>query len=435
MSAQDISLKQKSYRYYVLALLALTYAFSFMDRQIVSILLGDLKAEFDLNDTQLGLLSGLAFALFYSTLALPIARLADKSNRVNIIAVAVGLWSVVTALCGVVQNFWQLFLGRVGVGVGEAGGLSPAHSVLSDYFGEKERALALSLYSLGIGVGAFMGLALGGYVAQEYGWRMAFIIAGLPGLLLALLVWLTIKEPPRGQMDKVDGDDAPLPVMETLRDLAANRVYRNVVAAHVLVVFTGYSFSAWLPQHILRSFADISQAQVGTIIGLVFLVGAVGGMLSGGLISNYFGRRFGRGWQLRPATYGVALAVPVYIAALAADQFAIAVTLFVLGGLLIYQQHGPGLAVVQSSVKPSQRAFAASLNFFFSNFLGLGIGPLLVGAISDALAPSYGAASLSYALMFSTLFAGVGFFIFLRTCNEMDNVRDRERDRETDGES
>ena len=412
--------KSKSYRYYVLALLAMTYAFSFMDRQIVSILLGDLKAEFDLNDTQLGLLSGLAFALFYSTMALPIARLADKSNRVNIIAGAVALWSLVTALCGAVQNFWQLFLGRVGVGIGEAGGLSPAHSVLSDYFDENERALALSLYSIGIGVGAFMGLALGGYVAQEYGWRMAFIVAGLPGLALALLVWLTVKEPPRGQMETDATEDARMPVMQTLKDLAGNRIYRNVVLAHVLVVFTGYSFSAWLPQHILRSFPDVSQAQVGTIIGLVFLVGAVGGMLSGGLISNYFGRRFGRGWQLRPATYGVALAVPIYIWALATDHFTLAIVLFVVGGLFIYQQHGPGLAVVQSSVKPSQRAFAASLNFFFSNLLGLGVGPLAVGAISDALAHQYGAASLSYALMISTLFAAAGFVVFLLACREMD---------------
>lgn len=420
MSAASKTTTNKAYRYYVLAILSMTYAFSFMDRQIVSILLGDLKAEFDLNDTQLGLLSGLAFALFYSTLALPIARLADKSNRVNIIAGAVALWSLVTALCGAVQNFWQLFLGRVGVGVGEAGGLSPAHSVLSDYFDAKERALALSLYSLGIGVGAFMGLALGGYVAQEYGWRMAFIVAGLPGLLLALLVWLTVKEPARGQMDSGQADEEQLPVMDTLKELAANRVYRNVVLAHVLVVFTGYSFSAWLPQHILRNFTDVSQAQVGTIVGLVFLVGGVGGMLSGGLISNYFGRKYGGGWELRPATYGVAAAVPVYIFALSVDQFAIAAILFVVGGLLIYQQHGPGLAVVQSSVKPSQRAFAASLNFFFSNLLGLGIGPLLVGAISDALEPSYGAQSLSYALMVSTLFAAAGFFIFWRTCNEMD---------------
>ena len=420
--SQAYATQPKFYRYYVLALLAMTYAFSFMDRQIVSILLGDLKAEFDLNDTQLGLLSGLAFALFYSTMALPIARLADKSNRVNIIAGAVALWSLVTALCGAVQNFWQLFLGRVGVGIGEAGGLSPAHSVLSDYFDENERALALSLYSIGIGVGAFMGLALGGYVAQEYGWRMAFIVAGLPGLILALLVWLTIKEPPRGQMDAGKADDEAMPVIDTLKELAANRIYRNVVLAHVLVVFTGYSFSAWLPQHILRSFPDVSQAQVGTIIGLVFLVGAVGGMLSGGLISNYFGRRFGRGWQLRPATYGVALAVPVYIWALATDHFALAIALFVIGGLFIYQQHGPGLAVVQSSVKPSQRAFAASLNFFFSNLLGLGVGPLAVGAISDALAPQYGAASLSYALMISTLFAAAGFVIFLMACREMDKA-------------
>ena len=409
-----------AYRYYVLGILALTYAFSFMDRQIVAILLGDLKAEFDLNDTQLGLLSGLAFALFYSTMALPIARLADRANRVNIIAVAVGLWSLVTALCGAVQNFWQLFLGRVGVGIGEAGGLSPAHSVLSDYFEEKERALALSLYSLGIGVGAFMGLALGGYVAQEYGWRWAFVVAGLPGLGLALLVWLTVKEPPRGQMDAAKEDTPALPVWDTVKDLAGNVIYRRVVVAHVMVVFTGYAFSAWLPQHVLRSFPDVSQAQVGTIMGLVFLVGGVGGMLTGGLISNHFGRRYGRGWALRPATIAVALSVPVHIWALSTQQFTLAMVLFISAGLLAYQQHGPGLAVVQSAVKPSQRAFAASLNFFLSNLLGLGIGPLAVGAMSDALAPSYGAASLSYALMASTLVSVAGFIMFWRTCSALD---------------
>jgi len=412
--------QSSKYRYYVLAILGMTYAFSFMDRQIVSILLGDLKAEFDLNDTQLGLLSGLAFALFYSTLALPIARLADKSNRVNIIAMAVAVWSLVTALCGAAQNFWQLFLGRVGVGIGEAGGLSPAHSVLSDYFAENERALALSLYSLGVGFGAFMGLSLGGYVAQEYGWRMAFIVAGLPGLGLALLVYLTVKEPTRGQLDNVEVATEQTPVWDMLKELAANRLYRLVVLAHTLVVFTGYAFSAWLPEHMLRSFPDIGKAQIGSIVGLVFMIGVVGGMLSGGLISNYFGRRMGRGWQMRPATIGVALAVPVYLLALSTDSFQVAVGLFILGGFLVYQQHGPGLAVVQSAVKPEHRAFAASLNFFFSNALGLGIGPLAVGAISDALAPTYGSDSLAYALGASTMVSVLSFIVFWRACNVMD---------------
>ena len=189
------------YRYYVLAMLTLTYAFSVMDRQVMSILLEDLRAEFLLDDTQLGLLSGLAFALFYSVLGIPLARLADRSSRINIIAVCVAIWSVMTALCGAAQNFVQLFLGRVGVGVGEAGSSPPSHSMIADYFAPNERSLALAVVMMGASFGSLFGLVLGGFVAESYGWRMAFVAAGVPGLLLAAVLKISIREPVRGGLD------------------------------------------------------------------------------------------------------------------------------------------------------------------------------------------------------------------------------------------
>ena len=243
--------KKSIYRWYVLGVLALTYAFSFMDRQIVSILLEDLRLEFALSDTQLGLLSGLAFALFYATLGIPIARLADRYNRINIISTAVAVWSIMTALCGSATSFVQLFLARVGVGIGEAGGGPPSHSTIADYFGPSERSFAISIYSLGATIGALMGLIMGGYVAEHYGWRMAFFVAGVPGLALAILVKLTVREPKRGAMDDPSAKPKEAPprdsMIQSARSLFSNAIYRRVNVAHMLAVFVGYGLVSWKP--------------------------------------------------------------------------------------------------------------------------------------------------------------------------------------------
>ncbi len=419
----EIALEAKpvsnTYRYYVLAILALTYAFSFMDRQIVAILMGDLKAEFDLNDTQLGLLSGLAFALFYSVLAIPIARLADRSHRINIISIAVGVWSLVTAACAYVTNFTQLLLCRIGVGVGEAGGLSPAHSVISDYFNAEERSLAISLFSLGSAMGAFLGLAMGGYVAENYGWRMAFLVAGLPGLLLALAVKLTISEPVRGAMEiqseqgLASADIDKPSFKETIASLLKNKIYLGTVSGHVLAVFKGYAITIWLPQMMLRNF-DVSQTAVGTTVGLVFALGVTTGMIFGGYLATRLTRSKSPRWQLLVPVIGISCSIPFYFIALNADSFYLCAVLFGIGSFLFNWQHGPGLAVVQNYVRPDQRATAASFNFFFSNLLGLGLGPLVVGGISDA-ASSLGDQSLNLALGIVILAALPAAYIFYRT--------------------
>ena len=405
----------KFYRNYVLAMLAISYAFSYMDRQIVSILLDDLKVEFSLNDTQLGLLSGLSFALFYSFLAIPIARYADRHNRVRVISVAIALWSMVTALCGAAQNFVQLFLCRMGVGVGEAGGLSPSHSVISDYFDEKSRPLAISIFSLGTAVGAMVGLVLGGYVAENYGWRWAFVVAGVPGIFFALMFALTVREPVRGRFETKKPEVEPThSFLETVKDLLANRPYMGIYVGHLLVVFMGYALNAWLPALFIRSF-DVGQAEVGRVVGMISLFGGAGGIFVGGALATYFAR-FDNRLQVRMPVIGLTIAIPLMWYGL--QQGSITAMAWVLGVafFLFYMQHGPTLAVVQSCVKPEQRAQAASLVFFASNLLGLGLGPLFVGWVSDINAAELGdAGALSLALQWVVLITIPSVIIFWRT--------------------
>ena len=405
--------KASGYRYYVLGMLGLTYAFSYMDRQIVSILLGDIKAEFSISDTQLGLLSGLAFALFYATMAIPIARLADRHNRMTIISVAFAAWSIVTALCGAAQNFWQLFLGRVGVGVGEAGGLSPSHSVISDYFSAKERSFAISLFSLGTAVGSMFGLVMGGYVSENFGWRWAFVIAGLPGVLVAILLKLTVREPTRGAMETTPVETEAGSFFSTARSLVQNKIYRGILISHTMIVFAGYAIVVWLPEHMLRTF-DVSKTEVGATIGLVFLVGTAGGMLTGGSLASYFAR-YGDAWQLRVPVIGSILSFPFFWLFFQQTDFQMAAIIFTIALFFFQMQHGPSLAVVQSYVEPAQRATAASLNFFSSNAFGLALGPLIVGMISDAFEPSMGNASLGMAIGCAIAVAIPGVYLMYST--------------------
>lgn len=400
------------YRYYVLAMLAISYAFSYMDRQIVSILLNDLKTEFSLNDTQLGLLSGLAFALFYSFLAIPIARYADKHNRVRVISIAIGLWSVVTALCGAAQNFIQLFIGRMGVGIGEAGGLSPSHSVISDYFDKKSRPLAISIFSLGTAVGAMAGLVLGGYIAENYGWRWAFVVAGVPGIFFALLFAFTVKEPQRGRFEEEKPtDDTGESFWETVKDLIGNRPYMGIYIGHLLVIFAAYALNAWLPALFMRSF-ELGQAEVGRVVGMISLFGGAGGMFAGGALATYFAK-FDNRWQIRVPVIGLIIAIPAIWYGLQQETLTTAAWIVGIGFFFYYMQHGPTLAVVQSCVKPTQRAQAASLVFFASNLIGLSLGPLFVGSISDLNAVELGeAAALSVALQYTMIVAAPAVVIF-----------------------
>ena len=410
------------YRYYVLVVLMMTYVFSYMDRYIMSILLEDVKAEFGFSDLQLGMLSGLAFALLYSTLGIPIARLADRSNRVRIISIAVSVWSIFTALCGAATGFWTLFLARLGVGVGEAGGLAPAHSTLADYFKKEELSRALAVYGLGPSLGAVAGLMIGGAIADAFGWRAAFIAVGLPGVLLAALTYLTVREPKRGAMDPGHvPPENPDNIKTTLSKLWKNRTYVYVNLGHALSIVTMYSITVWLPALFLRN-TDFSRSEVGATIGLITLVGGVLGTLSGGFIADYLAKRDER-WRAWVSMIAVVASAPVLAAALLATD-AQSLTILMGMGIFVFQvSFVPGLAIVQIVVEPGQRAMAAAFVFFLANFIGLGIGPVIVGAISDALAPQFNETSINIALMIMLSFLVVASLCFWLSSRAMKKAR------------
>ncbi|MBW2345305.1 MAG: MFS transporter, partial [Deltaproteobacteria bacterium] len=280
------------YRRYVLILLLIVYIFNFIDRQIVAILLPEIKAELGLSDSQLGLLTGFAFALFYVTFGIPIANLADRKRRVPIIAGAVAIWSGMTALCGLAQNFVHLLIARIGVGVGEAGCTPPAHSLIADYFPPNRRAMALAVYSMGTAVGGGLGLFFGGWMSDTVGWRMAFIFVGLPGLLLAVFVWLTIKEPPRGYADGVDRSTVKenIPLHDGIRILLKNPCFRHITIATAYISLMGYGFANWIPSFFSRNFGAAA-TEIGAALGLVNVLGGGAGILLGGYLGDKLASR------------------------------------------------------------------------------------------------------------------------------------------------
>ena len=389
-----------SNRYYVLGILMLTYTFSIMDRQIVAILVEDLRLEFDLSDLQLGMLTGIAFALLYAVLGIPIARLADRSNRIKIVSIAVAIWSAMTALCGMAGSYLHLFLARVGVGIGEAGGVPPAHSVITDYFDRKERGTALSIYSAGTSLGGFLGLVIGGYVAEHYGWRWAFYALGIPGLMLALMTWLTVKEPPRGRFDPPKSQpQESFNFVQAAAQLWGNLVYRRIIIGHVMAVFVGYSVFGWLPALFMREYG-LGQSDTGFIVGMVIFGGGIPGLLLGGFLGDRLGSKDLR-WRLYIPAISLALATPFAWLAFFSGS---ALTAAVFMGFCIFLYKvswGPHLALVQEVVPANMRAQAAAYAVFATNILGLGIGPVLVGLISDVVKGQYGDSSLGIALSIS----------------------------------
>jgi MFS family permease len=388
-------------------LLLLIYAFNFLDRQVVNILAEPIKQELGLKDWQLGLLTGLSFALLYTVLGIPIARLADRANRVWIISGAVALWSLFTVVCGLAGNFTQLLLARVGVGVGEAGCSPPAHSLISDYVPRERRASALAFYAMGIPLGSLAGMALGGLVADAYGWRVAFFVAGAPGLVLALLALATLREPRRSGTAGMAAAEAP-GLAAVTAELASRRSFWFIASASALAAFASYGHAAFLGSYYFRNHgaelarlasgvggalgAELGAAGfLGTTLGLVFgLAGATGTYL-GGRISDLWARRNAASHALVPAMSSLA-AAPFLFIALSAPGAVSSMALLVAPMLLNAVWYGPVFASVQGLVQPRTRATAAAVLLFVLNLIGLGLGPLTLGAVSDYLAQSMGAA-------------------------------------------
>ncbi|QDK77162.1 MFS transporter [Spirosoma sp. KCTC 42546] len=385
------------YRNYVLAMLTLVYVFNFVDRQLLVILQESIKRDLHLSDTQLGVLSGFTFALFYVTLGIPIARLADKTNRRNTVAASLAIWSIMTAGSGLVRNYIQLLLARVGVGIGEAGGSPPAHAMLSDYFPPEKRSTALSIYSTGIYFGILTGFLLGGYLNQRLGWRTAFFVVGIPGIIFSLLFYTSVKEPQRGVMDR---DEAlvidPPSLREVLKRLYSTKTFVYLAMATGLHVFCIYGLLNWAPSFLAR-LHGMTQSEIGALLGPIFGIGGAVGSFAGGLLTDYLGKR-DKGWYLKAPAYAIIVSIPCAAGALFLQNTVYSVICLGLSASLHSMYLGPSVAVAHSLVPASMRSLTSAILFFVLNFIGLGFGPLVVGMISDQLTPSLGIESLRWAM-------------------------------------
>ena len=388
-------------RRYALAILAVVYMFNFIDRQILAILLPSIKEEFQVGDAVLGLLAGTAFALFYVILGIPIARLADRSNRRNLIALAVAVWSGMTALSGFAANIWQLALARVGVGIGEAGCSPPAHSMIADLYPPQQRSSAMGVYTLGISAGIMLAYLAGGWVVDNYSWRHAFFIVGLPGLLLAALVRFTIIEPPRGAADnRTDSGERPS-LMDVVRFLASRRSFVFMALGAGASSFVGYTIIFEMPLFLGRSF-EIGATSIGVWLGLIY--GFAGGL--GFFLGGYLADRMGLQGHKRALNF-IAVSTLLSTACLAAvflsSTLVWCLSLLVFPSVIMNFYLAPVLGQTQSLVSLRMRAVASSLLLLILNVLGLMIGPALTGLVSDLLRASQGNESLRYALLISTV--------------------------------
>ena len=401
-----------STRRYVLGVLVVVYSFNFIDRQILSILLEPIKAELGLSDAQLGLLTGFAFAAFYATLGIPIARHADRSNRRNLIALALTVWSAMTALSGLAQNFWHLLIARIGVGVGEAGCSPPAHAIIADYYPVERRATALGIYALGIPFGILFGFLAGGWINEFFGWRAAFFVVGIPGLLLAVLVRLTVREPPRGLAEGRSGAAEQPTMLETARFLWSRSSFRHLALGGALTAFVGYAFTSWMPSFLVRSHG-MTTGEIGTWLGLILGIPGGIGIVLGGYLADRLGGRDAR-WYMWIVAVALTVTVPFSAAVFLADTPAIALALFGVPVLLGNFYQATTFSQAQGLVGLRMRAVAAAILLFILNIIGLGLGPYLVGVLSDAMSDRFGIESLRYALLaasFVNLWAAAHYYV------------------------
>lgn len=385
----------KSYKRYVLIILTGVYAFNFIDRQILVILQEPIKADLNLSDTQLGLLTGFVFALLYVTLGLPIARYADKNNRKNVVSISLVVWSAMTALSGMAQNFMQLALARLGVGVGEAGGSPPAHSIISDYYEPEKRATALSIYSTGVYIGIGLGFLIGGVIAQNYGWRMALYALGIPGILYAVLVWFTVKEPIKGRMDTAMSDEKELSFKEVVNTLLQKKTFVFLSLATGFQAFGNYAVGNWLAPFLGRSHG-MDLATIGITLGLIAAFGGGLGTFMGGYLTDKFAKRDIRWYFWLPAL-AILVNIPLAIFVFFGENIQAIIVVLVLSYFLSALYLGPAIAVTHNLVSAKMRAFSSAVLFFVLNTIGLGFGPLVIGMLSDWLEPTYGVDALRWA--------------------------------------
>lgn len=398
-----------------LAMLFLVGTINFVDRQLLSVLVEPIRAEMKFSDTQFGLLTGLFFALFYAGMGVPVAMIADRWNRIRLIAICCVIWSGFTAACGMASNFFQLALVRFGVGAGEAGGTAPSISVLSDYYAPDRRPFAVGLFTCNGPFGVFVGAAFGAWAAANIGWRNAFLVIGVVGIIVAPLLVLLVREPARGQMDAQKTDDNPVPLGETVKLFVERRSLRMVMIGSGLAAFVSYGMLNWIPAFLMRVQGMPLSAMAtwfAPAAGITFGIGILGG---GWLVS--------RAARTSPRAYGTvpALAtlimIPTFAAALLVDSWQLSLALMLVPMAACTAYVAPALALVQNLTPPRARATAGAMIMLMFNIIGLGLGPLFIGMVSDALKPEYGDGSLRWALLTILPFAataGVAQFAMTR---------------------
>ncbi len=389
-----------AYKRFALAMLTAVYALNFIDRQILVILQEPIKADMGLSDAQLGLLSGFAFAVVYVTAGIPIAYWADRGNRRNVISLAVAVWSGMTAVSGLAQNYGQLLLARVGVGLGEAGGSPPAHSMISDYYPPEQRATALSIYSSGIYIGILLGFLFGGVIAEAFGWRTAFMVVGLPGVLFALILRFTLMEPTRGRWEKSAATGPQPGLKQTMALLRDRPSFWYLALGSAFTSYVSYGNGNFMPSFLIRNH-NMSIAEVGTVLALVSGVSGALGTFLGGYLSDRFGTQDKR-WYLWIPMLGIALAYFPYLNMLLTDDIGMGLTLVFFALILNSFFLGPCIALSHALVAPGMRALTSAILFFVINMIGLGLGPFLTGLVSDMLVPAYGDQALRYSMLATT---------------------------------
>ncbi|MDP3738195.1 MAG: MFS transporter [Hyphomonadaceae bacterium] len=372
----------RKHRTYALVILMLVYAFNFIDRRILSILQTPIKEEFNLSDGQLGLLTGFLFALLYTVVGIPLARVADSTNRKTVITWSLTVWSGFTAISGLVMNYWQLALARMGVGVGEAGGSPPAHAIVSDLYEPEKRARALAIYSSGIYIGTLLGNVGGGWISDAFNWRTAFMVVGIPGILLAILMHFTMREPMRG-LSGLKPSTEKVTFLQSFKHLWGLKSFRYFSVATGLGTFVTYGIGDWMVPFMERSHG-MSRTEIGFTYGMIAGIAGAIGTIGGGMFADWLGKRDKR-WQLWVPMWGKVIGGPIFIFGLITHEPWIALTCYGIGLVLAAAYLGPSLAVTHSLVPPGMRAMSSAVLFLILNIIGLGLGPLLVGQASDFL--------------------------------------------------
>jgi len=389
----------------VLVLLLLAYIFNFLDRQILGILAEPIKADLHLTDTQFGAIGGLAFALLYSVLGVPLAYLADRTSRSSVIAGALAVWSAFTALCGTATGYLQLFLCRLGVGVGEAGGVAPSYALIADYFPPQRRARALAIYSLGVPVGLAGGTLIGAYLTKYISWRAAFLVMGVAGILFAPILKYFVRDLPRRHAPEA------APLMHVFPTIARKPTFWLMAFAASMSSLCGYGLALWTPSVLRRSY-QLDITDTANFFASLLLIGGCTGVFMGGWLADRLGS-MDRAWYARLPAIAWLITAPMFVAGLLAPSLWIAWPLLLIPNALNILWLGPVTTAVQHLVPPQMRATASASFLLINNFIGIGVGPLLIGYVSDRLQKTSGIESLRYAAVGCTAFYLVAALLML----------------------